>query len=439
MRFSTILLLALLVTASLLAACSGGGGGRTDRASVRVLQASPDAPTVDLYVDGKLRVSDLEYRDSKDYLRIAKGSRGFVVTEQETGNTLLQFTRVLEKDSKYTFLAVNNAANMQPLFLTDDTQHPSPGNILLRMVHASPSAPILDVYLTAPDVDIEDVDPSLPNLPFFGYTPYYEAVSGDYRITLTPVGTKVVAYDSGIVSMTPNSILTVVAIEDVTTVSDLSLIALTNIASLPSFEIPDTRGRLRAVHLSPEAPNMDVLLDDTEFATDLIYQASSGYHPVRSGAINVKFNEAGTTTTLVETSPFLALLTDYTLFAANVPDEIEPWYLQDDNTKPDTDKTRIRIAHGSPGIGVVDVYVTIPNVDIQLKTPTLTDVQFKDVADYLEIDKGIWQIRVTEAGTKTVLVNSGGVEFQNGWVRTVVVIDKPSTSSFGLLILQDRN
>src|SRR5918994_7467978 len=63
---------------------------------------------------------------------------------------------------------------------------------------------------------------------------------------------------------------------------------------------PETEARVRVVHASPDAPSVDVLVDDNRVLTAVPYLAASGYLDVPSGSRNVKVNAAGTATTVID-------------------------------------------------------------------------------------------------------------------------------------------
>ena len=73
---------------------------------------------------------------------------------------------------------------------------------------------------------------------------------------------------------------------------------------------------MRVVHASPDAPDVDVLLDDAKVLGDVPYLTASDYLDVPAGDQNLKVNAAGTATTVIDADLSLVDGTDYTVIAS---------------------------------------------------------------------------------------------------------------------------
>lgn len=198
--------------------------------------------------------------------------------------------------------------------------------------------------------------------------------------------------------------------------------------------------RVRVVHASPDAPNVDVLVDDAVALSNVPYLAVSDYLDVSSGNRNFKVNAAGTPTTVIDTDADLAEDGEYTVIAAGPAESIQPLVLEDDNSAPTTGNVRVRAIHGAPSAPAVDIYVTAPGADLATETPLLANVDFGQVADYVEAPAGTYQVRVTPTGSKTVVIDSGALTLASGQVRTVIAVDAAGGGApFDLLLLEDVN
>ncbi|HEU4954868.1 MAG TPA: DUF4397 domain-containing protein, partial [Gemmatimonadales bacterium] len=186
---------------------------------------------------------------------------------------------------------------------------------------------------------------------------------------------------------------------------------------------PEGQARVRVIHASPDAPAVDVLVDDAAALSNVDYLTASDYVELADGAHNVKVNAAGTSTTVIDADVDLTDGTDYSVIASGLLEAIQPIVLEDDNSTPAAGTVRVRAIHGAPSAPAVDVYVTAPGADLTAASPGLSNVAFGDVADYLEVPAGDYQVRVTGAGTKTVVIDSGALTLTSGQVRTAIAVD----------------
>lgn len=196
---------------------------------------------------------------------------------------------------------------------------------------------------------------------------------------------------------------------------------------------------LRVVHGSPDAPSVDVLVDNQVVLSNVPFKVASEYLDLDAGARNVKVNAAGTTTTVIDVTPTLQEHTAYTVIATNYLASIEPLLLVDERVPAVQGKAKVRVVHGAPGAPAVDVYVTAPGASLDGVTPVLANVPYKAASDYLTVDAGEYQVRVTVAGTQTVAIDTGTVELVSRGVYSAIAVDAEGGGApFGALLLKDR-
>jgi len=129
----------------------GSDGGDGGTANVRVAHLSPNAPNVDVYVDGEAAVEDVGFGVFGSYLEAPAGERQLRVTpagDEET--TVAEAAVTVEADTDYTVAATGEVGDdadrpFELLPLTDDNSAPDDGMARVRLLHASPDAPTVDV------------------------------------------------------------------------------------------------------------------------------------------------------------------------------------------------------------------------------------------------------------------------------------------------------
>ena len=152
-----------------------------NEAFVRVVHASPDAPNVDVWVDGETVLTDVPFTAVSDYLALPAGTYNVQVTATGSTDPVIDADLTLEASTSYTVAATGLLADITATVLTDDRM-PADGQAKLRVFHASPSAP--------PEVDVAVTDgPILVEaLAYPDATGYLTVDAGTYPLEIRAVG-----------------------------------------------------------------------------------------------------------------------------------------------------------------------------------------------------------------------------------------------------------
>lgn len=165
----------------------------TDHSKVRLVHASPDAPPVDVAVDGKTVVTNLAFggvSPTSGYLTVTAGNRKVEVRNTGTTTDLINSNVSLGGGKAYTVLASGFLANIAAIVLTDDNSAPASGNFKLRIVHASPSGPAsVDVYVVAPGTGTGGT-PTISGLAYGQASGYQTAAAASTEVIITAAGNK---------------------------------------------------------------------------------------------------------------------------------------------------------------------------------------------------------------------------------------------------------
>ena len=194
------------------------------------------------------------------------------------------------------------------------------------------------------------------------------------------------------------------------------------------WEIPDQAAgaALRVIHASPDAPAVDVIVNDdfqNPLVSSLEFPNVFGFAEVPSDDYNVKVTAAGNAGAIViDADLSLAATNFYDVLAVDNLATIEALVLNDD-PRPIAADAKVRIVHGSPTAGVVDIYVVPPGTDISTVEPTLAGIEFKANTGYIPLPSGDYEVSVTPAGSKTPAIGPATFSFANGDVTTVVARD----------------
>jgi hypothetical protein len=176
-----------------------------DKSSVLVTHACPDAPGVDLLVDGaKVNTTALEFPNNTGYLSVNSGTRNIKVNVTGTSTTVINADLPLVKNTSYSIFAVNTVANIEPLVIEDDLTAPASGNAHVRFIHLSPDAPAVDIAVDGGAVVFPDVT-------FKEFSDFTPLPAGSYDLEVRVAGTSTVALDLDPIVVQAGKIYTVFA------------------------------------------------------------------------------------------------------------------------------------------------------------------------------------------------------------------------------------
>jgi hypothetical protein len=119
-------------------------------ASVRVVHASPDAPNVDVFVNGTPGVNapaitNLAFRSATGYVPLPTANYNFKVTPTGlTAPVVIDVNQAIDGAQDYSIVAINFLSAITALPLVDDNTI-NPAAARVRFVHAAPDVPTVDV------------------------------------------------------------------------------------------------------------------------------------------------------------------------------------------------------------------------------------------------------------------------------------------------------
>lgn len=118
-----------------------------ETANVRVAHLSPDAPAVDVWLDGKVvpALTNVAFKTVSGYLPIPVGTRQIAVyVSGKTTGPVIDVAVPLEAKKSYTIGAIGLVSAIKAEVYTDDlTTNATKARV--RVIHASPDAPAVDV------------------------------------------------------------------------------------------------------------------------------------------------------------------------------------------------------------------------------------------------------------------------------------------------------
>lgn len=148
---------------------------------------------------------------------------------------------------------------------------------------------------------------------------------------------------------------------------------------------------VRVLHGSPDAPAVDVYVDDEKVGalSGLEFGDLSDYVAVPGGTYAIKVCAAADETVCPIDVPEVTVAdgTKYTIAATNLLDAIEAQVIEDDPA-PTADATQVRVVHFSADAPAVDVLTQ------DGATTVVENATYPNATDYLTLDAGSYDLKV---------------------------------------------
>jgi hypothetical protein len=360
-----------------------------------VLHLSPDAPGVDVFVDGSedAAVEDLEFPDGTPYLEVPAGTYTFDVSPAGTSpdDAVLSIEDLeLAEGASYTAVAYDELDSISALALADDDADLAEGDIRVRAVHTAAGVGEVDIWNVT---DPGSPAPLYENLDFGAAGDALDVPAGAYTLGIDTDDDAVPDLTFELPELAAGTVANVFAVADG---SDVFLLAQLPDGATVRIDPRGPTAFLRVLHLSPDAPAVDVFANDADdpVVSDLEFPDGTGYLAVPAASYDIDVAAAGTSAddaVLSVNDLALAADTYYTAVAFGELASIGALPLVDDYTDLDEDSIRIRAIHAAPAVGQVDLW-SVPEAGDP--TPLWTDVDFGVAGDALDVPGGAYTIGV---------------------------------------------
>ena len=205
--------IAKLIAASALVAASVGivvsPAAAQEEAKIRVGHFSPDAPAVDIYIDGRKTFAQVRFPLMSAYTPVAAGKHTVDVRAAGSASTdpaLISVAADLKAGKPYLVGALGPAAALQGALIEDDITPPAAGKAKVRVIHAAVGGPAVDVIVAGSTKLFEGVQ-------FGKASAYSEVDATKYDLSVREAG-KSTQIVGKVVSLQSGGVYTIVAIGD---------------------------------------------------------------------------------------------------------------------------------------------------------------------------------------------------------------------------------
>ena len=438
---------------------------------LQVVHASADAPAVNILVNGETPagLAGVPFAAASPYLELEAGTIDAAVNailpDGSEVEVLAAPDLALAADVAYTVIAAGSTtellgageANPLQLFVLTRPVADAIDGVRIQVLHGSPSAPEVDVYVSAPGAELATLVPA--TFAFGEVLDLGTVPAAEYQIRVTPAGADTVVFDSGAVALPAGADLSIVAVDNTGPgAAPIALLAV--LADGTVLELRDggaaAPAGLTAVHNSADAPAVCVVADDAGTAEaerielfagvpfrgfGYLGEVPPGTYLVGLEVFDAQAGCAGTSVVTFDTPVNLGAGAEASgIVVGSLGAATLDLLALDDELRPVATEARVRIVHGSEATPAVDIYVvpagtdiTVPGVD-----PAFSGVEFTASTGFVPLLPGDYDIFVTLAGDITPAIAVEGAALAGGDVITAIASDPAGEETLPGLIVIDH-
>lgn len=196
-------------------------------------------------------------------------------------------------------------------------------------------------------------------------------------------------------------------------------------------------GGVRVVHASPDAPNVDVYVNNAPGIgapafSNLPFRSATGYAPLPTDNYRFRVTPASLTSPVVIDAANVPIMgsQDYSVVAINFLSSISPLVLVDDNTINPT-QARVRFVHAAPDVPTVDIFAQ------GVATPLFDATSFGNSGGYISVAPGTYNLEVRLDSSGALALPVPGVNLQAGAVYTVFAMGSLRDNNVQAVLLRD--
>lgn len=332
-----------------LAGCGGNSDSNDGTAQLRLINASPGYPSLDLTVDDAKKATAVTTGSASGYASVGVSSISTVITSTGSTTALSTTTRSLTKDVSHTLVAYGWAGALKTAVIEENVSAADTGKAKLMVLNLAADAGSVDVYLTGSDESLDDAVAVASGVAGGGSYGYTALASGTYRLRVTGYGDKTdLRLDVQGLSLGSTQVATLMITHGVGSGGVLvNALLAPQTGTVVAFS--NTLARARVVGSVSGNGKVTATLGGTSLLANATSPAIGSYAQVSAGSTVATLVVNGTAVTVP--NPVLSAGGDYTLLVWGDAAAPQLTVITDDNRLPTvTSNAKIRLIHGVAGM-----------------------------------------------------------------------------------------
>lgn len=332
---------AALGSSTLLAAC-GGNSEDSDRARLRLLNASNGYAALDLAIDDASANSNIAFGAVGGYAGADTDGVDTVVSATGSSTALSTATRTLSKDTAYTLVAYGWAGALKTALVEENLDAAASGKARLRVLNLAADAGTLDVFLTGSDEALDSATAVAAGVAGGSSAGPTTLSAATYRLRVTAAGDRSdLRLDIGGLVLGSTQVATLLLVPGSGGVLVSAILLLQQGAATA---LVNTQSRVRVVASVAGNGTVSATVGGTAVSSGAISPAVGGYATVTGGTLPVTLVVNGSAVSVADQA--LPAGGDYTLLVWGDAAAPQLTLVTDDNRLPtDTSKAKVRLVH----------------------------------------------------------------------------------------------
>ena len=350
------------------------------------------------------------FQGTTDYVEFDNNETTFTVRTTGTETELGTATISLTGRQPYTLIAFG-ALDATGVLLLPDAVSAGTGNMLIRLVNVGLGTSATDVFVTAPDVDLETVAPNFSGVGSGGSTVGLRMSPGTYRLRATFSGTRLVIYDSGPIEFAANTSTNLLLYTLLSASLLQGMLLPVNEAGASAFVATSAVSAVKVVNAALNAGTIDGFFDGTLFVDNVPYGAATGYAFETVGPHTLSFEATSTAGAAIATlQQTLESASDISVLVVGLPGAVQAIAFADNNRAPIAAQSRVRFVNGGSDNVAYDVYLG--------DTKLVTALGARTASVYFPISSGTYTITFRDPSSGATMLTIADQAIGEGRVVT---------------------
>ena len=186
--------------------------------------------------------------------------------------------------------------------------------------------------------------------------------------------------------------------------------------------------KIRVLNAAIDIGTVDVTLGSVLSVPILGYEQFSTYRTTGTGPQLVRLTSTGTSTVVSDTTQDFENGDRFSYVLYGRPNAPATILVRDNVDLPGGGNFKVRFLNAATEMGPLDLYVTAPGATLDASvSPTISGIALGTASDFVEPNAGNVEVRITPAGSKTVLYDSGQITLSERNAYSIVAYSRGDT------------